>query len=187
MTLADDKAAARQAAFARRKAAHATQAEAASLALVNHLARMTGRVIAGYLPIRTEANPLPAMTALAAQNRICVPVILGPGRPLRFREWQPGCALVEADFKVMIPAEGDWLTPDLVIAPLVAFDPACYRLGYGGGFYDRTLEGLRAEGRVEALGFAYADQQVAILPLEPTDQPLDAVLTETRLLKPGSE
>ena len=139
-------------------------------------------VVAGYMPIRTEASPLPAMQALAAQARVCVPVIDGAGLPLRFREWTPGCAMVEGAFGAAVPAAGDWLAPDTVIVPLVAFDANRGRLGYGGGFYDRTLEGLRARGPVRAVGFAYNAQELHDLPQEPTDQVLDAVVTETRVV-----
>ncbi len=175
------KRAAREAAFARRKAAHAAQAEAAAAALTAHLAGTEGRVISGYLPIRTEADPRPAMERLAAANTLCVPVIAGRGRPLMFREWRPGCRLVEGPFGVMVPEAGAWCTPDLLIVPMLAFDARLYRLGYGGGFYDRTLEALRASGPVQALGFAYAAQEAEALPLEPTDQPLDALVTERGL------
>ena len=180
-----EKQAAREAAFARRRAAHAAQAEAAAAALAAHLAGTEGRVVAGYLPIRTEANPLPAMERLAAANTVCVPVIAGKGQPLRFREWRPGCRLVEGPFRVMVPEDGAWCTPDLLIVPMLAFDARLYRLGYGGGFYDRTLEGLRAAGPVRALGFAYAAQEADTLPLEPTDQPLDALVTERGLRGPA--
>lgn len=134
--------------------------------------------MAGYLPIRTEADPLPAMEHLSRANRVCVPVVEGPGRPLSFRTWTPGCALVEGPFRVMVPAAGDVLVPDILIVPMVAFDPALYRLGYGGGFYDRTLEALRSKQPILALGFAYSGQEAEVLPLEPTDQPLDEIVTE---------
>ncbi|WP_149866381.1 5-formyltetrahydrofolate cyclo-ligase [Tropicimonas marinistellae] len=176
--LAARKVAARKAAFLRRAEAHRRHSEAASAALVSSLAGLSGRIIAGYLPIRTEANPLPAMESLANANRLCVPVIDAPGQPLRFREWRPGCALTEGPFRVMVPSEGAWLVPELVIAPLVAFDDRLFRLGYGGGFYDRTLQSLRVDGPVQAVGFAYSAQRDPDLPLEPTDQPLDGLVTE---------
>jgi 5-formyltetrahydrofolate cyclo-ligase len=160
--LAAEKAAARKAAAARRAEAHGTQ----------------GRVISAYLPIRTEADPLPAMATLAGANRICVPVIEGRGRPLSFREWRPGCRLVEGPFRVMVPEGGAVLVPDLLVVPLLAFDAGLYRLGYGGGFYDRTLAALRAAGACRAVGFAYAAQEVAAVPREATDEPLDELVTE---------
>jgi len=109
---------------------------------------------------------------------IGVPVIIGKGLPLRFREWTPGCRMVEGTFKAMIPEEGAWVEPQVLIVPLLAFDARGYRLGYGGGFYDRTLEGLRAREPVLAVGFAFAAQEVPEVPIEPTDQRLNAVVTE---------
>ncbi|SDK69618.1 5-formyltetrahydrofolate cyclo-ligase [Aliiruegeria lutimaris] len=178
MNLGELKKAARKRAFALRKAAHSEHRAAASQALRDHLAGTAGQIIAGYLPIRTEADPLPAMEALCTANRIAVPIVIGPGMPLVFREWRPGFRLEEGAFGVMIPMDGAELVPDLIIAPLVAFDRNLFRLGYGGGFYDRTLEGLRQRGAVKALGFAYSAQCLETLPLEATDQPLDGVLTE---------
>ena len=180
------KAAARTAAFARRKAAHAEHREAVAAALADHMAGLAGRVVAGYLPIRTEADPLPAMTALAGRNRVCVPVIEGPRRPLAFREWRPGCALEEGPFRVMVPVAGAVLVPEVLIVPMLAYDACLYRLGYGGGFYDRTLEGLRAAGPARAVGLAFAAQGVDALPVEATDQPLDEIVTETGVLTRGA-
>ena len=180
MTLAAQKAEARRAAFAARKAAfQAGQGQAAEL-LADFLTDQKGRVLAGYMPMRTEIDPLPAMAA--HQGPVCVPVIPGPDMPLRFREWTPGCAMEAGAFGALIPAEGAWLEPEVLIVPLLSFDRRGFRLGYGGGFYDRTLERLRARGTTLALGFAFAAQEVAEVPIEPTDQPLDAILTETGLI-----
>lgn len=182
MTPAQRKKAARAEAFARRKNAHAAHREAAAQALAAHLSQVSGRIVAGYLPIRTEADPLPAMERLAARNRLAVPVVTGPGEPLLFREWRPGCRLERGAFDVMVPVDGEILVPDLIVAPLVAFDRNLFRLGYGGGFYDRTLERLRASGPLHVLGFGYKAQCFEDLPLESTDQPLDAVVTEAGAL-----
>jgi 5-formyltetrahydrofolate cyclo-ligase len=174
--MTDVKALARTEAFARRaKAFAAGQGQAAEI-LADYLAAQAGKVLSGYMPMRTEIDPLPAMAA--HQGPVGVPVIIGKGQVLRFREWTPGCRLVEGAFKALIPAEGAWVEPEVLIVPLLAFDTRGYRLGYGGGFYDRTLEGLRARGPVFAVGFAFAAQEVAEVPIETTDQRLDAVVTE---------
>lgn len=170
------KAAARQAAFVARKVAHAAgQGQAAEL-LADVLAAHRGAVLAGYMPMRTEIDPLPAMAA--HQGPVGVPVILAKATPLRFREWSPGCAMVAGEFGALIPEEGGWVEPAVLIVPLLAFDGRGYRLGYGGGFYDRTLAGLRARGPVLAIGFAYAAQEVAAVPIDATDQRLDMIVTE---------
>ncbi|MFV0512165.1 MAG: 5-formyltetrahydrofolate cyclo-ligase [Jhaorihella sp.] len=184
--LAALKAAARKAAFARRKAAHAAArgdsvpAPAAHLSSV--LAGHRGVPLAGYMPIRTEIDPLPAMAEAAAHGPVGVPVILGAGQPLAFARWEPGAAMVQGMFGAPIPEHEDFIDPEIVIVPLVAFDPAGNRLGYGGGYYDRTLEALRASHPVLAIGFAWDAQQADDLPLEATDQRLDMVVTEARVI-----
>lgn len=170
------KDAARQAAYACRKRAHAAGQGQAAEILADFLAGQAGKVLSGYMPMRTEIDPLPAMAA--HRGPVGVPVIMGRATPLRFREWSPGAKMVEGTFKALIPAEGVWLEPEVLIVPLLAWDARGYRLGYGGGFYDRTLEGLRSRGPVLAVGFAYAAQEVAEVPIDATDQRLDAVVTE---------
>lgn len=180
MSLTAIKAEARRAAFAARKPAHEAGQGQAAERLAAFLGTEPGRVLAGYMPMRTEIDPLPAMAA--HRGAVCVPVIAGPGLPLRFREWTPGCPTARGEFGALIPLAGAWLEPEVLIVPLLAFDRRGYRLGYGGGFYDRTLERLRARHAVLAVGFAFAAQEVAEVPTEPTDQKLDAIVTEDGLI-----
>lgn len=183
MSLAETKAAARAGAFERRAAAHGHGLDGpAQERLAAVLARYRGRPLAGFVPIRTEINPLPVMAALAADGLVGVPVVEGKGLPLSFRTWHPGCAMEPGSYGAAVPVSGAPLVPEVLIVPVVAFDRAGGRLGYGGGFYDRTLEGLRARGPVFAVGFAYAAQEATGLPLEPTDQPLDAIVTDAETL-----
>ena len=188
---AEIKATLRRQAFDARKAAFAEQAETdavarAAKALLAEIGPPAGVVIAGYMPIRTELDPRPAMAALAKVVRVGVPVIDGADRPLRFREWRPDTMMINGPFGARVPAEGDWLTPTVLIVPLVAFDRAGNRLGYGGGFYDRTLAGLRAAAPTRAIGLAFAAQEVRAVPAEPTDEPLDAIVTEAGVIRPRS-
>ena len=174
--MTDPKAAARTAAFARRKVAFsAGQGQAAEI-LADVLSAHQGKALAGYMPMRTEIDPLPAMSA--HQGLVGVPVIMAAATPLKFREWGPGVAMVAGDFGALIPAEGAWVTPQVVIVPLLAFDSRGFRLGYGGGFYDRTLQGLRAKGPVLAIGFAFAAQEVDAVPTDDFDQRLDLIVTD---------
>jgi 5-formyltetrahydrofolate cyclo-ligase len=170
------KAAARATGFAARKIAFAAGQGDAARHLTDVLAQYAGADLAGYMPMRTEIDPLPAMAAHA--GRVGVPVIIGAGQALRFRAWTPDAAMVAGEFGALIPAKGDWIVPKVVIVPLVGFDARGYRLGYGGGFYDRTLEGLRALGPVVAIGYAFAAQEMAEVPIESTDQRLDMIVTE---------
>ncbi|MBY6004880.1 5-formyltetrahydrofolate cyclo-ligase [Salipiger bermudensis] len=182
--LAEAKAAARKAAFARRKAAHAADPGSGAGRLSELLAGHRGVPLAGYLPIRTEIDPRAAMAEASAYGPVCVPVIEGEGQPLRFALWEPGMPLVPGPFGAMIPEAPEFVTPEILIVPLVAFTRAGARLGYGGGFYDRTLEELRRRGAALAVGFAYAAQEAEALPLDPCDQPLDLIVTETEMISP---
>jgi 5-formyltetrahydrofolate cyclo-ligase len=197
MDVYERKAAMRGAAQAQRKVAHeaargrgAGAAEAARdhflrARLHQHANGAIARVASGYRRIRSEIDPEPLMLALReAGCRLCVPVIEGKGLPLRFREWRPGARMQPGPFGAQVPAEGDWLQPDLLVVPLLAFDAAGRRLGYGGGFYDRTIAGLRAAGPVRAVGFGYAGQQVEEVPADDTDERLDAIVTEAGVIRP---
>nr|WP_255596829.1 5-formyltetrahydrofolate cyclo-ligase [Cognatishimia sp. MH4019] len=177
------KSTARKAAFARRKAAFEAAGPGQAAILSEFLAGHRGVPVSGFMPINSEINPLPAMAEAAAYGPVGVPVIRGKGRPLVFSQWEPDGALVEGPFKAMVPAVERLMVPEIVIVPLVAFDRQGGRLGYGGGFYDRTLEGLRSRGSVLAVGFAFGAQEADDLPLEPTDQPLDLVITETNVIE----
>jgi len=177
------KAEARRAAFARRKEAFARGQGQAAEILADILAGQGGAALAGYMPMRTEIDPLPAMAA--HPGPVGAPVIIAKGQPLRFREWTPGCAMVTGEFGAEIPAEGAWLDPDVLIVPLLAWDRRGYRLGYGGGFYDRTLQHLRASRPRLAIGYAFAAQEVPEVPVDGFDQRLDMIVTEAEVLRFG--
>ena len=182
--LAEVKAVARKAAIARRKRAFEDQAPGAAGVLSAVLAGYRGVPLAGYMPIRTEIDPVPAMAEACAHGAVGVPVILGAGLPLRFSRWEPEIAMKDGPFGARIPAVEDFFEPEILIVPLVAFDRQGGRLGYGGGFYDRTLEGLRAKRATLAIGFAFSAQEAEGLPLENTDQPLDMIVTEEGVIAP---
>lgn len=176
--LAQVKAAARKAGLERRGRAHAeAHGPLAQARLLDYLEPHAGQTISGYMPIRSEIDPLGVMAKMAASGFVTVPVIEAAGLALKFREWTPECEMLAGPFGAKVPAEGAWLEPEVLIVPLVAFDRDGGRLGYGGGFYDRTLEMLRARRKTIAVGFAYGAQEAQALPLEPTDQPLDAIIT----------
>jgi 5-formyltetrahydrofolate cyclo-ligase len=179
------KAQARKDAALRRAAAHEPTGQAADLACarVTRLlqdrfgADLSSQVLAGYMALGDELDPLAAMQAHSGP--VCVPVVQGKGRPLVFHRWTPEAPMVTGAFKVRVPAVADPITPDVLLVPMLAFDAHGYRLGYGGGFYDRTLAGLRAHGRVLAVGFAYDAQELALVPTNATDEPLDMIVTPT--------
>lgn len=182
MDLTAAKAAARKAAFAARKAAHAQDTGGAAGLLSYVLAGYRGVPLAGYMPIRSEIDPRPAMAEAAAHGVVAVPVIEAESRPLRFSRWTPDGPLRAGPFGAQVPLVDAFLDPEIVIVPLVAFDRQGGRLGYGGGFYDRTLARLRAVRPTLAIGFAYGAQAADQLPLEQTDQPLDMIVTDTEVI-----
>lgn len=177
------KEAARKAGYARRKTAHSAGGDAMAQArLLEYLEPHAGQTISGYMPIRTEIDPVPVMAKLVRSGFMTVPVIEAAGLPLKFRQWTPECEMVAGPFGAKVPSEGAWLEPEVLIVPLIAFDRGGGRLGYGGGFYDRSLEILRSYRPTIAVGFAYAAQECTGLPLESTDQPLDVIVTERETL-----
>jgi 5-formyltetrahydrofolate cyclo-ligase len=178
-----EKASARKAGFARRKAAHADAPLSACGYLSAVLAGHRGVALAGYMPIQTEIDPLPAMAEAAAHGPIGVPVIQKTGLGLLFSQWTPDCVLKNGPFGAQVPEHERFFEPEILIVPLVAFDLCGGRLGYGGGFYDRTLQALRARRATLAIGFAYAAQQTEHLPLEATDQPLNFIVTERGVIE----
>ena len=186
MSIAKKKADARKLAFGARKTAFGTGLDqAANRNLIGQLALYReAEVIAAYMPIRTEVSPLATMTILHGQEkRICVPVIQGDGMALRFQEWTPDAEMVDGPFGASVPLRGEFLQPDVLIMPLLSFDRKGYRLGYGGGFYDRSFEQLSALKPVIGVGFAYSAQEVKRVPTEPTDYKLNAIVTETAVLR----
>jgi 5-formyltetrahydrofolate cyclo-ligase len=175
------KQALRKEAYAARKAANCSSANIAACGHLTEyiLAQSDCKIVSGYMPIQTEIDPRPTLQSLYDNGRrICLPVIQGRGKPLIFREWEPGCAMIEGDFGALIPRGGDLIVPDLAIIPLVGFDATGARLGYGGGFYDRTLIKLRKEQRIVAVAIAFCGQELEKIPTNQYDQMMDAVVTE---------
>jgi len=137
-------------------------------------------VVAGYWPFREEADPRPLMQALSAKGHpLALPRIARRTAPLEFRRWIEGDAMRPNAFSIAEPlASAEIMTPSIVLVPILSFDATGYRLGYGGGYYDRTLALLRAAGRIVAIGIAYAGQEISEVPRREYDQPLDAIVTE---------
>ena len=138
-------------------------------------------VISAYLAIGDEIDPLAVLDP--SQGSLCLPVMIAKGQPLQFRRWSPGAPLVARMWGIREPdAAAETVTPDTLLVPLLAFDRTGTRLGYGGGFFDRTLAALRASGPVTAIGLAFDAQQVDSVPQADYDEPLDYVVTPTRLM-----
>jgi len=187
------KVLARKQAMAARKVAKADAGSDAGQKLADHFQTLisppAGTIISGFLSIGSEVDVAPTLSAMAGRGcQICLPCVIAPRTPLVFRLWKQGDALIEESFGTRAPAAtATEVQPDILIVPLLSFDRAGYRLGYGGGFYDRTLEMLRKTKPVLAVGVAYSGQQVDAVLRGPYDQPLDWILMESGGFQPDRE
>lgn len=174
-----DKATLRKAMVARRAEAAASVDQAPARAALSAVLAETEGPVSFFWPIRTEIDPRPVMEALSANRTVCLPLTHGRGAPLSFHRWSADAPMTKDGFGVPVPDGTEDVVPAVLVVPMLAFDARGHRLGYGAGHYDRTLAGLRPAGPVTAIGFAFEAQRVADpLPIEPTDQPLDLMVTE---------
>jgi 5-formyltetrahydrofolate cyclo-ligase len=139
-----------------------------------------GTIVSGFMPLKSEINPLPLMRKLAdAGARLALPVVAGKGRPLTMRAFAIGDELASGVWGIREPKpDAAEVFPDILLVPLLAFDRRGHRIGYGAGYYDMTIADLRARKPVVAIGIAFAAQEIAEVPITPHDAPLDLVLTE---------
>ena len=140
--------------------------------------------IAGYWPIGSEIDCRPAMAALHQRGALmCLPIAGQRGDRLVFRTWAPGDSLAQGPFGTFHPAaSAAHVEPDILLIPLLAFDSHGHRLGYGAGYYDRTLSAMRSTKTIAAYGIAFDEQETAVIPTEPTDAILTGLITDKRLL-----
>jgi 5-formyltetrahydrofolate cyclo-ligase len=188
----DAKAAARAEAMARRDAIPADVREAAARAVAGGdvpFKVAAGIVVSAYHPVGSEFDVLPLLTRLAALGaRTALPVVVAPREPLRFRAWSPGDPLEPGVRAIPVPVSGaPDCSPDILLVPLLAFDHRGFRLGYGAGFYDRTLAVLRGRGAVVAVGVGFAGQEIPCVPHELHDERLDWMMTEAGAFRSGRE
>jgi 5-formyltetrahydrofolate cyclo-ligase len=143
-----------------------------------------GTVVSGFSPMRSEISPWPLLRRLAERGAmLALPVVMGRGRPLVFRAWAFGAPLASGVWGIREPlAEAPEVRPDIVIVPLAAFDRSGHRIGYGAGYYDLTLKGLRAAKTIVAVGLAFVAQEIAAVPFTARDERLDLVLTEQAVI-----
>ena len=175
------KAVGRAAAKRRRAAAHAASPDAGARIAANLLRAVSlpeGAIVSGYCAMGDEADPLPSLLALAAGGHdLCLPVTPKRGLPLSFRLWRPGDALERGVWDIPVPpATARDVEPSVLLVPLLAFDRAGYRLGYGGGYFDRTLAALRP--RPLTIGIGTEAARLATIHPQPHDIGLDMIVTE---------
>lgn len=190
-TLLEQKAEARKIASRIRKIAHEAAKDEAPLQLAALpfpvLPSATHKIVSAFFPYKSEIDTRPVLGRLAGEGwTTCLPIVIALGDPLIFRRWLPGGPTMPGTWGIPRPLDdAPLLQPDVLLVPMLAFDREGYRLGYGGGFYDRTLETLRAKKKIIAIGVAYAGQQVDSVARGPHDQPLDFIMTEKEVFACG--
>jgi 5-formyltetrahydrofolate cyclo-ligase len=188
MDLSGAKAVLRAQALARRREVPAPTAASFAERLGQYGAELVAEagagIVSAYWPIRGEVSTVPLFDHLAQAGVVtALPIVNGRAAALTFRAWRPGEALVEAKMGIREPLSSAALvSPDLLFVPLSAFDRTGHRIGYGAGYYDRTLAQLRASKKIIAVGIAFAVQEIAEVPTENHDERLDYVLTEQELI-----
>jgi 5-formyltetrahydrofolate cyclo-ligase len=187
VSIEDAKAAIRRDAQLRRDALPPDMRAAAAQAIAARpfpVAVSPGMIVSGFMPLKSEINPLPLLRALAdAGARLALPVVAGRGKPLVMRAYAFGEPLAAGVWGIREPKpDAPEVLPDVVIVPLLAFARSGHRIGYGAGYYDMTLAALRAQKTIHAMGIAFAAQEIAAVPTTPRDAPLDLVLTEREVI-----
>jgi 5-formyltetrahydrofolate cyclo-ligase len=184
---ATSKSEARQAALAKRDAlpAHERALAAAAVGAQPFPVAVTNdTVVSGFAPMRSEIDPRPLMRQLADRGvGLALPIVQGRGLPLAFRAYAFGEPLGRGTWGIREPLpEAPGVVPDVLIVPLAAFDRTGHRIGYGAGYYDRTLRGLRAKKSIVAIGLGFAAQEISAVPATTDDERLDLVLTEREVI-----
>jgi 5-formyltetrahydrofolate cyclo-ligase len=186
-SIEDAKAVLRREALARRDALPRELRAAAAETIATRrfpVAIKPGAVVSGFMPMKSEINPVPLMRKLAdAGATLALPVVAGKGKPLIMRAWSLGEPLASGVWGIREPKpEAPEVFPDILIVPLLAFDRRGHRIGYGAGYFDLTIAALRARKPVVAAGIAFAAQEIAEVPTTPRDARLDLVLTEREVI-----
>jgi 5-formyltetrahydrofolate cyclo-ligase len=184
--LVTQKAELRGAALTRRDSLSPEDRAAAAETIAQRALPLTvaGTIVSGFMPLKSELNPIPLMRKLAeAGARLALPAIAGRGKPLIMRAYAFGDELVRGQWGIREPKpEAAEVAPDILLVPLAAFDRAGHRIGYGAGYYDMTIAALRAKKKITAVGLAFAAQEISEVPATPRDEALDVVLTEREVI-----
>jgi 5-formyltetrahydrofolate cyclo-ligase len=188
-TISSAKAKLREEALAKRDEvpAAARQAGADAIAARQFPLDVAGKIVSGFMPMKSEINPLPLLKKLAgAGAQLALPAIAGRGQPLIMRAYRFGDEFARGQWGIREPkSEAAAVEPDILIVPLAAFDRAGHRVGYGAGYYDMTINALRARKNVVAIGIGFTSQEVDRVPATERDARLDFLMTERETIAFG--
>ena len=164
-------------------AERAASGAAMTAALGAMLAADAGRLVGFYWPFKGEYDPRPLVRGLHGLGmRLALPVVIQKAHPMIFREWRPRMKMSHGIWNIPVPAAGDPVLPDVLLVPLVGFDPRRYRLGYGGGYYDRTLAAMPI--RPWTIGIGHTLARLPTIYPQPHDIAMDVIVTEREIIKP---
>ena len=148
------------------------------------IGNVSGRIISGYWPIKAEPNLMSWMEGLEARGATCcLPVVVEPNTPLVFKKWRRGMKMTPGIWNIPTPTDSPVVVPDIVLAPVLRFDEGCYRLGNGGGYFDRTLAVLRPRPLV--IGVGYERLRIRTIYPQPHDVAMDVIVTERGTARPS--
>ncbi len=151
--------------------------------LLNFLKTKKNKIIGGYYPIRNEVNIIFSLENLRNNNfNILLPRITEVNAPLVFCVWAKKTKLIREKYNIFVPETTEVADPDIIIVPIVVFDKLKYRVGYGGGYYDRTIEKLQKKKIVFTVGIAFDEQENISIPVEKHDKKLNIIITPSRIL-----
>ena len=187
LSISSQKSALRTAALALRDALPAAERQQAAETIAARglpVEVTPGTIVAAFMPMKSEINPLPLLRRLAGEGaQLALPCIDGRGKPLIMRAWAIGDAFKAGQWGIREPVpEAPEVVPDILIVPLACFDRAGHRIGYGAGYYDMTIHALRAKKNVVTIGIAFAAQEIPTVPATERDERLDFVLTEKEII-----
>jgi 5-formyltetrahydrofolate cyclo-ligase len=186
-TISGQKQRLREEALARRDAMPAAERQAAAESIAGRkfpVEAPPGAIVSGFMPMKSEINPLPLLKRLAAEGaRLALPVVAGRGNALIMRLWEFGAPLEPGAWDIRQPkSDAPEADPDILLVPLAAFDRAGHRIGYGAGYYDLTINRLREIKPITAIGIAFAAQEIPRVPATERDARLDFMLTEREVI-----
>jgi len=152
--------------------------------ILNFFKNLRNNIVAGYISVNHEIDIFDSMTKIVNNNTLCLPEVVKGNQKLNFNKWYVDSEMVTGLFRIPIPKEKEPIIPNYIIVPLVSFDKKKNRLGYGGGYYDATINYLRKNNKnLKTIGTGFDEQECSSVPFEKFDEPLDMIITPSKIIK----